>query len=202
LGDWVFSLQYYADPNLPVLRAIGTFTNTGSLSQSVDVTWQNNSGSDSGMQILGSSTGDASYTTADRWVVTDDSPTSGDPTQVWNLYGGGGALQPYTVSNTVFGAAGTQGVAASYNVQANAGQTVRLMWLIGMTDTGANGLTLASQLDSLNRGSSVFSGIGDAQWATIANWNPAAGGIPEPGTVVLLGTGLAVLAAARRKKQS
>lgn len=72
------------------LRTLVKLTNPTSSTISVPVQYVNNFGSDGSTQITDSSTGDTSFSTADRFVVTDDSSTlAGDPANTTVLYGSG-----------------------------------------------------------------------------------------------------------------
>jgi hypothetical protein len=145
------SVEYYAAQQSATLRTLARFDNPGLDPVSTNVTFVYNLGSDANTKITGTSNGDAAFTTADRWLVTDDiPPTVGDavPAVTGVLRGPApSALAPSAVSNVVFSAAGTEGVLARYDITVPAGETRYLMFFTQLSHTAADGLIGARAFD-------------------------------------------------------
>lgn len=73
---------------------------------------------------MSTSSGDTSFTTSDRYLITDDGP-SADPTVTSVVAGGSGSPRalPSAASSTVFECGTTDGVLVTYDVTLPAGQT-------------------------------------------------------------------------------
>jgi hypothetical protein len=198
----VYSL--YFDASTGFARAIATITNTSGLAIATQVQWLTNAGSDGGTAIIGSQSGDTLFTTADRWVANDDgNPAGSDPSFVLSFFGSGAAITPSSVATSVFLASGTEGYGATYNLNIGAGQTVRLMWVLAIGGTTAEGQALGPTVDGINAASSVLAGLSSEELASIQNYNfggQPQSGVPEPSTVLLSAAGLALAATRVRRK--
>ena len=191
------SVEYYALTSSPTLRMQGIFQNPGTSPVTVTVTLATNLGSDGGTTIVGTSSGDTTFTAADRWIVTDDTSddTFSDPT-VTHFLSGAGALQPSSVSNTVFNDSGTQGVLANYQLTVPGLTTRRLLFFAQLSSTKAIGLTNAQEFDdSLDSGSEALTGIGETEQDQIVNFDVNAA--DEGGALRVWGSGVALLGRAR-----
>ncbi|NJK59075.1 MAG: DUF4347 domain-containing protein [Oscillatoriales cyanobacterium SM2_1_8] len=141
------SISFYADPNLPVLRSLVSLQNPSGVAVNVVFNLQTNVGSDSRTQIIATSSGDMVFEPGDRWIITDDDATSGDPTNTHVLAGLGGLL-PSTVSTTVFSSSGTQGVNANYNLSVPAGGTQSLLFFNALHPTALAAQEAVTVFDS------------------------------------------------------
>lgn len=205
LDVWV---QYYIDQATPTLRALFTFLNPTGSSINTTASFQTNSGSDSLMQVITTSSGDTSFTAADRWIIIDDNPTTGDAAVTTIVRGPGSPrLSPSAASLTVFNASGTQGVRSDYDLSIPAGQTQSLLFFHRLDATAAGAQTAVTLFDSndLVQAAGLLVGLTQAQLAQIMNWDfqfEQPGEIPEPGAGALLvmGIGLGVLMIRRRPR--
>jgi hypothetical protein len=191
------SAEYYALTSSPTLRMLATFQNPTSSPITVTVTLATNLGSDSNTTIAGTSSGDTSFTAADRWIVTDDAnSTGGDPAVTHFLSSGAAALQPSSVSNTVFSDAETEGVLANYQLTVPGFTTRRLLFFVQLNTSSANGVANASTfLNNLNGGSEALTGISESEQNQIVNFNLAP--LAEGGPVRVFGTGVAQIGRVR-----
>jgi len=191
-------MSYFFDPTAPIARVLVELTNAGEAAVGAHVDWASNVGADAGFQITGSSSGDTAFTAADRWVASDDGNLGGgDPALVFALYGTGAAVTAGSTGTTVFGAAGTQGILAGFDLAVGAGETRSLMFFHEMNATTTGALAATGRYDGLAAGDSALAGLSSAQLAQVANWSFAA--VPEPGTLGALALGLAALALRRRR---
>ena len=155
------------------LRTVLALSNPTGSTITVPVEYAGNFGSDSLTAIFDSSSGDTSFTTADRWVITDDSPTGGDPANTTVLYGPDSPpVTPSTVGQTVFTAAGTQGVHGRFEVSIPAGETRRFMFFQQLNPSSTDASRDAAQFDAtLRAGSPLTEGLTAAELRTIVNWD-------------------------------
>jgi PEP-CTERM motif len=158
-----------------------------------------NVGSDGATQIIQSSSGDTSFSAADRWLVTDDTPTLSDPANLHLLWGTGG-LAPNSVSRTVFSSAGSEGVRVDYLLTLAAGQTSSLMMVNQIFGTASAAVGSAAQFDALSASSSLLSDLSAAERNRIVNWRLGSASVPEPSSMLLVGAACLALGAARRRK--
>ena len=194
--------SFWADPNSPTLRTFISFTNAGAGGLVVPVSWQSNVGSDAATVVVATSSGDTLYTTADRWLVTDNASDSDVPAVTHVLWGAGATVTPTLAGLSVFadGGGATQGVRADYSLSVAPGQTVALLFYnrihevrtdatasVGDFNGGATGLSAAS----------LLAGLSGDQLGQVVNWNVA---IPEPGALPLLVLGLAALGGWRTRR--
>jgi hypothetical protein len=188
LSGFSTKMQYYVDPLSRVVRNVASFQNTTGGSLTNTVTWQGNAGSDGGTNWITSSSGDATFSLIDRWVITDDVSVGGDPTNTWVLWGTGAALTPNAVFNTTtYSAAGNEGVRANFSVTLGAGESISLMFFNEMWRNQPEAIGGTGRWDSLNLGDSALAGLTPGELAGIANWNFAAVPAPAPLGVLLLG---------------
>lgn len=167
------STEYHAVSTQAVLRNYTSFANNAQEDIFIVVNIANNFGSDSRTQVMQSSSGDLSFGTDDRWVITDDSSTTGgDPANTTVFYG---PDAPASVSvftgNTVFNCAGPQGLTARIDVLIPAGERRALMFFHGMSVTSADAMNRAVQYDTTPAfGNPLVEGLSQAQLSEVANW--------------------------------
>lgn len=150
-------------------RFLESFTNTTASALTISVTIRSNSGNDGGMQILQTSSGDTSFTTADRWVINDDNggAAGGDPT-VAHIFTDG-RLAPTSVSTTVFANFGTEGIAYTFTLTIAPGQTVSLLHFGSQQHTLAE---MNSELATLaDPDSAALYGLTPDQRQSVANFD-------------------------------
>ena len=150
-------------------RWFDSFENTTAADITITVRYESNPGSDSGTVITNTSSGDTTFDTTDRWLVSDDfSNGSGDPTLNYNFFGAGGAQAPTSVGTTVFSCAGTQGRLWEYALTVNAGTTKSLMTLVGQNNNQTEADANALLLDALP--TAALEGLTSAQVRQVRNW--------------------------------
>lgn len=202
------SLRYDVLTTEATTRVLLTLTNGGSSAVNVPVDYATNFGSDSSTQIRGTSSGDTSFTTADRWLVTSDQGDF-DPVNTTVIWGGTPQVQPQSVSTTVFSCADTPGALARFPVSVAPGATIRLMFFQRLSDTTPNALAAAPGFDNVVAGSPLLAGLTPGEFASAVNWNigtpaPQAVSVPVDQRWGLLGLGLMLgligaIAAVRRQ---
>ena len=166
-------MEYQAVSSSATLRQYTSLSNPTGSDITVTVDFATNFGSDGNTQIIDSSSGDLTFGTDDRWVVTDDfSVTGGDPANTTVFYGPDSpAVVPTSVSETVFNCAGTQGLLATYSVTVPAGETRALMFFHQMNDTSTNGVAAAALFDVTPLpGDDLATGLTAAQLGQVVNW--------------------------------
>jgi hypothetical protein len=167
------------------LRVLLTLENPTGSPIAVPVDYASNFGSDGGTAVKGTSSGDTSFTSADSWVVTSDAGDS-DPVNTTVIFGAGAApVTPSSVSQTVFGCAGTQGVQATFNVSVPAGGTIAMVFFQQMNDTTANALTEATVFDDPNLDPDLLAGLSPSELAAIQNWDLVASPPPPTATAAV-----------------
>jgi hypothetical protein len=182
------TMQYYAASGDATLRTLITFQNPSGSAINATAEWVNNHGSDGGTGIRGTSDGDLTFSTADRWIVSSDSAgTPGDPVNTYVLFGPGSpAATPSAASQLVFSCAGTEGVLSTFDISVPAGATRHLMFFNQMNAENAEGLAGAVEFDTNPaQGGDLLSGLDATQLSEVLNWAFGAPPIDtptEPGT--------------------
>ena len=170
------SVQYYVSPTNATLRTLISLNNPTTDSITVPVTVATNFGVDDFIQIIDTSSGDTTFTTADRYLITDDALTEfDDPTVTSVVTGGSGSplVQPSAVSNTVFNCNGTQGVLVTYNVTVPAGETRSLLLFnqLNSTPTEATADVGAFNDNTTLAATDFLAGLSEADLATVVNFD-------------------------------
>jgi hypothetical protein len=167
-------LKYELISSSATLRAFLTLANPTDYDISASVVYANNYGSDTRTSVLETSSGDVVFDTSDRWVVTDDYPTTAaDPSNTTVLYGPDSpAVTPSSVSQTVFSCSGTQGTKATYNLLVPAGETYALMMFQQLNTTVSKAMTAVSEFDSTpGLGSELLTGLSEDDLLSVVNWS-------------------------------
>ena len=102
-------------------RFLEIVTNPGASTVNFTVSIDTNLGSDSSTVLVETSSGDATFTTADDWIVTDDADGTGDPT-VLHVIAGPGGQRPTDVGGGNF-----DSVYFEYNLTLAPGETQIVM---------------------------------------------------------------------------
>lgn len=191
--------QYYADPNLPILRTWVTFTNTFPLDLNIPVTWVSNLGTDDRTTIIGSGSGDLIFDASDNWVITDDGDNGLLSPATTSVLFGPGAVQPSLVSNTVFDQSGSrQGLLADYTINIPRNQTRSLLFFTALNSYSAfdplragsetNAIDQVNGFNSVDslRNTGLLTGLTEEQLRGVMNWRfvpPAVSITPTEGLV-------------------
>jgi hypothetical protein len=169
------SVQYYASPTNATLRTFIRLNNPTTNSITVPVTVASNFGTSLSTQIISTSSGDTTFTTADRYLITDVASTVPDVPTNTSVVAGSGTPQtlPSAVSNTVFDCVGTQGVLVTYQVTVPAGQTrsVLLFNQLNSTTTQATTDVGAFNDNTTLAATDFLAGLSPADLATVVNFD-------------------------------
>lgn len=162
----------------PVDRILLTLTNPSGSAISVPVDYATNFGSDDSTLIRATSSGDTSFTAADRWLITSETLADSDPVNTTVLWGGTPQVQPQSVSSTVFTCADTEGALARYSVNVPAGGSVSLLFFQRIDETTANATAAVVAFDNVVAGSPLLEGLSPAQFANVVNYNAPVAAAP------------------------
>jgi hypothetical protein len=170
-------LDYAALSDTPTLRTLVTVSNTTGSTQPITVTLAINFGSDKTTQYLGTSSGDAFFTSEDRWAVTaDGTAVITDVVNTSVIFGGFARITPSFVNNQVFacpGAGDIQGIYAEYQLSVPTGATQRLMFFNQINDTISAAFARVGAFKPLpSAGSPLAAGLTQPQLDQVMNWGP------------------------------
>lgn len=170
------TVQYLFSDTVEAVRVLASFDNPTTSPITVQVDVANNFGSDSSTTIVGTSSGDTSYTLADSWVTTWDTSSEINTTVFATP---GSTVAPDSYTETVFDCAGPEGMGATFTLTIPPGATQSLLFFGGIaeidgtgdTDT-ANAMANAMMFESLDTvDPSLVSDLSPVQVAQIVNYN-------------------------------
>jgi hypothetical protein len=158
-------------------RVLVELENPSGADVSTTVTYASNFGSDAATTIAGSSSGDTTFTTADRWLVTADDPVAGGDLVNTSVFAGPGAVDvtPSSVSTSVFQSGGREGAEATFPVTVPAGSKRFLMFFqqVGGGGNGTPNAAIVAAAEVWNTppatSSPLLAGLG-ADAGSIVNW--------------------------------
>jgi hypothetical protein len=163
-------LAYFAVPGSNTLRTLLSLSNPTGASKPVTVTLATNVGSDAFTGVRATSSGDLTFTTADRWVVTSDHVSN--PGYVVNthvLFGPGSPpVTPDLVSHTVFGCPGTDGILAQYHLTVPGSDTRRLLFFNQFHHPNSAAIAAAAEFNATPVG--LLGGLSNNQLSQVVNW--------------------------------
>ncbi|MEO6064777.1 MAG: hypothetical protein ABIP49_03215, partial [Lysobacterales bacterium] len=173
-------------------RTFVSFTNPTGSSITATITYTSNFGSDGGTVINATSSGDAVFTTADRWMITSDGAEN-DPVNTTVVYSGTPALLPSTATTMAYDCAATNGALTTYALTVPAGGVRSLLFFQRITETVAQATSTAAQFNDVQAGSTLLAGLTPTELAQVQNIG--AGVPPPPATPVPMSAqALAILA--------
>ncbi len=177
MSDLNVSVEYAFSNVVQAGRIRAIFDNPTLNPITVTVDMPVNLGSGIDTVIEATSSGDAVFTTADRWVVTSDGDPPGEAVNTTVLWGPGATVTPSFVTSSVFSCIGSQGIGASFEITVPARDTRALMFfaglgdIVGLDNTVAGAIANAAMFN--NNGTidaSLLAGITDAELVEIVNW--------------------------------
>lgn len=173
--------EFFFSPTRQVMRVLDTFQNPSGAPINVTIDIPNNFGSDNTTTVQATSSGDMTFTIADRWVITSDTFGPSDPVNTTVLFGPGTpATTPSSVTETVFDCAAPNGVGFSFALQVPAGATRRMLYFAGLEDmvTGSNtvpgaqaNVVVFDDVVVLNTTTDLLSGHTLPELLEVANWD-------------------------------
>jgi hypothetical protein len=195
-------IRYNFFPGRPVVRGLFSLTNTTESPITVDATVLGDYGSDSGTTVRATSDGDTTIEGSDYWYMTDDqgapngttvnpnkvnAPTGfGDPRLTTTRYGAGAAVIPFNALTPGTAGPGLATFGLRYPVTIAAGQTVRIMVFLEMSDptlSEAAAVAAAADFESLAalQTAGLLSGLSTTEQSEIVNYVQGSGP-PPPAT--------------------
>ena len=169
------SLEWKALSAVAKMRTFVTFENPTGSDIAVPISWETNLGSDDTTGVRGSSGGDTTFGTDDRWLVTSDDPdTPGDPVNTFVLFGPGSpAVTPTSVSQNLDECITDEGVIVGYDITVPAGETRYLLFFNLLSQTNEDALADAPGQFDANPAfdSDLISGLDPAALPLVLNWD-------------------------------
>ncbi len=181
IDELYLSKSYYFSTTQPVVRAIYKIRNATSQEREIKIGTYTNLGSDKWTMLEGSSTGNATLSDADRWMITTDGNYYGDsdPINTWVRFG------PGTVkSKPIFGKkpeSGHDEYLDTIPVTIPANDYVLIMQFNRMDSTVTaaqdNALLFNSETDIYQEG--YFDGLTNDDLIRVVNWDLSSISIPS-----------------------
>lgn len=153
-------------------RYLETITNTSGTAETFTVTISTNSGNNSNFNVVDTSSGDTTFSTADSWIVNDDSPGTGNPA-VLHLFGDG-TLAPTTATTS------GDTITYSYTFTLNPGETVSFLHFVSQQGDLAGLQAIIPGLEALSP--EALAGLTAQERALIANFTGATD--PQPPVIM------------------
>ncbi len=157
-------------------RLVLFFDNTTGSPISETVRIETEFGSDYDTQVDGTSSGNTTFTTADRWLVTSDGEPGGDPVNTTVFYGTGSPLA--TPTSVSLEGCGTEGFSVTYDITVPRGTSRCLMLFAclgdftGTANTISGALAAAPLFDSNDTiPGDLLSGLSTDQLKECVNWD-------------------------------
>jgi hypothetical protein len=154
----------------PTLRSLIALQNRRDSGRGVRIQWDSNLGSDGSEEVRGSSNGNTTAETSDRWIVTSDNAAdpTGDPPLVFALWGPGARSK----TGKIIQAPGDGCFTIQMRARIPANSTRYLLFFTEMTDdSNATALLSAQKFDNVGPNSPLLNGVGPSVRDRILNWN-------------------------------
>lgn len=168
------SEQFYFDTASATVRAVYSYANPSASAITVTVGWSQNLGSDSATQIVTTSSGDTTLDAADRWVITEPNPSSGqgDPVLTFVRYGPGATALPTLTAIPGPGSPADR-FDDHYSLTVPAGATRRLMFFGQLSQSTSAAQTAAAAFNSnaTLASTGLLTGLTTQQESEIVNWS-------------------------------
>lgn len=166
-------MEYRALSTQSTLRVLLKLTNPTGSTITVPVQYVNNFGSDTATTVVSTSSGDSAFSTTDRWLITDDSPTAGDPTNTTVVYGPGSPAEtPVGASLTVFSCVGTEGSLSTFDLSIPPLSRQTLMFFQQLNPTATQAQSDAAQYDTTPPpGHPLTEGLTPNELFDVVNWD-------------------------------
>lgn len=167
------TVEYRAMPSQQVLRSLVRLTNDTDEPVSTTFTLATNAGSDDATLLLGSSSGDAELTDADRWLVTGDNALLPSDPVVTHVLAGPGEIvsAPRDLVSRVFDCAGTEGVAATFDVSIEPGAAQTLVFFDELSADPVLAVQDAARFgEAPDLEGELFAGLSAEDLAAVSNW--------------------------------
>ncbi len=190
IGAVQVSRKVFVPSNDEFIRWFNSFTNTSGAPVTISVVTANNLGSDTGTTIVSTSSGDATVTTADRWVTTFENfvgTTSNDVRLGHVLWGPGAAVG---LSGITF-ANGSDTPFWSYSLTLAPGETRAILNFATGQPSRVEAAVKSNELTGLP--TNAVQCLSDAEKGQIANFvgiPPSVTEVPTVSTVGLIATAL------------
>jgi len=152
-----------------VLRTLVKLTNTRGSGQSFPIAMDSELGSDGSGGIRASSDGNLQVTSADRWFITSDDPTTpGDPVLTFVSHGSG---QVRSRGDSPRYVNVSECVLTHWWVTVPAHSVRFLLVITEMSTTNASAISKAARFNNARLNSTLLAGIGAAKRAKVLNWD-------------------------------
>src|ERR1051326_4337717 len=159
--------RYTALADSPMLRVLLSLANPTGAPISASVVVSGNLGSDTDTTIEASSSGDTTFTEADRWLITSDGATASDPVNTFVFFGPGASVLPTTASIV------TDEISVTFAVTVPAGATQNLLFFSRLAQTASDAAASATAFDAVASAEAAgfLAGLSAADRTATVNWS-------------------------------
>ncbi|MFC1750844.1 hypothetical protein ACFL2V_18790 [Pseudomonadota bacterium] len=172
-------IQYYFNPDRPVVRALYSITNTTSAEISTSILVMGNYQSNANTTVQGTSDGDVIVEASDLWVASNN--YTGGPEYAFysdtvvSSHGAGAAVVPVvamSLGSPVGGSGLTDNFGYRYDVTIPAGETVRVMLFNEMSEVMSGALAAAPDFETLAAANTagLLTGLTATELSEIVNY--------------------------------
>lgn len=169
--------KVYVDPTQGFARFLDIFTNTTAGVVNTTINYDTNLGSDSGTNVIATSSGDLVVGTDDDWIVTDDNENGSRDPAVVHAFSGPGGLRPTSISRD------GDDIDWQFDLTLAPGETQAIMQYSAQNFVRQEAIDIAPQLALLRES---FLGLSSDEAAAVVNFTGVAG---EGGHLVELESG-------------
>jgi len=174
LGGVRVTLHYDGLLGSDTLRTQVIFANVSGSPRALTATLASNLGSNAHTTVIGSSSGDTAFTSADRWLVTSNSASNPEIVTTQALFGPNSpAVTPSAVYTSTFTCneiptPNNEGVRADFHLTVPAHTVHRLLFFTQLHENTSDALTDAAAFNAAPVG--MLSGLSNSQLAQVVNW--------------------------------
>ncbi len=154
----------------PYLRSLVKLANPSASAFTATITWDSDLGSDNSESVQASSSGDKTFTKADRWVISSETGANGftdDPTLTFVLFG----KRAQTKVSSVVNGPGSGFLTVEYEVKVPAHAARYLLFYTEMNVNPAQAKKSAGKYDQRSLSKGLLAGISEKVRKRILNWD-------------------------------